>query len=157
MKAIGATGSREGVTNAQMAWVYGVFEDGIRHGLFDTVYHGACTGADEFIHELALESGMRVHAWPPTITKYLAPECITAHPLVTVHTAMPYLNRDREVVRAGTVGLIALPRQESQPQRESWGGTWYTVNFAERIGRPVMICYPNGKVENRIPLQTGAQ
>lgn len=155
MTALGATGTRDGVSDAQRGWVYTTFEDGIRDGTIRRVHHGACTGADEFIHEVCLESGVHVDVWPPIMTKHLAAQCMLAHPLVTVHQAMPYLNRDREVVRGGTSGLIALPRQDTQPSRESWGGTWYTVDFAERIGRPVVICYPNGRVEKRIPLIPG--
>lgn len=149
---LGATGTRHNVSDAQRAWVYQIFEDGRRDDEFNTVHHGACTGADEFIHEVALESGIYIHVWPPNNTKHLAPQCILQHPLVTVHHAMPYLNRDREVVRGGTAGLLALPRQDTQPPPESWGGTWYTVNFAERMGRSVVICYPSGRVEKRIPL-----
>lgn len=156
MTVIAATGTREAVSDAQRAWVYSTFEDGVANDTIRRVHHGACTGADEFIHEVALESGVYIDVWPPVVTKYLAGACILAHPLVTVHHPMPYLNRDREVVRGGTAGLIALPRQDSQPSRESWGGTWYTVDFAERIGRSVVICYPNGKVEKRLPLQAGA-
>lgn len=155
MTGIGATGTREPITDAQRAWVYGVFEDAVRNSVFNNVHHGACTGADEFIHEVALESGLLIDVWPPLLTKHLAPQCILAHPQVTVHHAMPYLNRDREVVRGGEAGLIALPRQDSQPSRESWGGTWYTVDFAERMGRSVVICYPNGVVEKRIQGQGG--
>lgn len=152
---LGATGSRDGVSDAQRAWVYQTFEDGIRDGSIRNVHHGACTGADEFIHEVCLDSGIRVDVWPPNVVKYLAAQCLNGNPLVTVHHAMPYLNRDREVVRHGTAGLIALPRQDIEPGRESWGGTWYTVDFAERIGRPVVICYPSGRVEKRIPLIAG--
>lgn len=147
---LGATGTREPISDAQRAWVYTTFEDGIRDGSITRMHHGACTGADEFIHEVCLESGVYVDVWPPVVTKYLAAQCLVTHPLVTVHHALPYLNRDREVVRGGEAGLIALPRQDSQPPRESWGGTWYTVDFAERMGRSVVICYPNGKVEKRI-------
>lgn len=148
--SIGVTGTRHGVSDAQRAWVYDTFEDAIRNGVFSTVHHGACTGADEFIHEVALESGVRIDVWPPVLTKYLAAQCLLTHRLVTVHPSMPYLNRNREIVQAGTAGLIALPRQDTQPGRESWGGTWYTVDFAERMGRSVVICYPNGVVEKRI-------
>jgi hypothetical protein len=154
---LGVTGTRDGVTDAQRAWVYSTFEDGIRDGSIRRIHHGACTGADEFVHEVALESGVYIDVWPPVVTKYLAGACILNHPLVTVHPPMPYLNRDREVVKGGTAGLIALPRQDSQPPRESWGGTWYTVDFAERLGRNVVICYPNGKVEKRLPLQAGGR
>jgi hypothetical protein len=147
---IAATGTREPVSDAQRAWVYQTFEQGVLDGSIQRIHHGACTGADAFIHEVALESGIHIDVWPPILTKHLAPQCILNHPLVTVHHAMPYFNRDREVVRGGVAGLIALPRQDSQPTPESWGGTWYTVDFAERLGRSVVICYPNGEVEKRI-------
>ena len=155
MTTIGATGTRDKITDAQRGWVYTTFEEAVLDGSIRRVHHGACTGADEFIHEVALESGIRIDVWPPIVTKYLAPQCLITHPLVTVHHQMPYLNRDREVVRHGATGLIALPRQDVRPPRESWGGTWYTVDFAERMGRPVVICYPNGRIERRIPLIPG--
>ena len=147
---IGATGTRESVSNAQRAWVYQTFEDGVADGSIRRVHHGACTGADEFIHEAAIECGLFVEVWPPIKTNYLSAQCLYGHRLVTVHRAMPYLNRDREIVKAGTDGLIALPKQDAEPSPESWGGTWYTVNFAVRIGRPVRICYPNGRTELRV-------
>jgi hypothetical protein len=144
---IGATGTRDQLTDAQIGWAYQTFEDS---GIAE-VHHGACTGADELIHQIALECGARIHVWPPLVAKYLATTCLIPHPLVTVHEAMDYLARDREVVQGGVTGLIALPRQETQPGPLHWGGTWYTVNFAERMGRPVRICYPSGRTEIRQP------
>lgn len=151
---IGFTGTREGLTNQRLAWLYRLFEDASPDLL--TVHHGACVGADASVHSIALEAGVHIHVWPPVDTKYLVQECLSSHELVTVHHAMPYLVRDREIVRAAG-GLVALPKQNEQPDRLLWGDTWYTVNFAERMNKPVTICYPNGVVEQRHPTPQQSQ
>lgn len=150
---IGFTGTREGLTNQQLAWLYPVFEEqaaAAHNGVETAVHHGACQGADATVHALALENSVRVHVWPPTNPKYVAPECLKPNPLVTVHHFMPYLVRDREIVRV-TEGLIVLPKHDAKPDRMLWGGTWYTEDFAERMNKPVIICYPKGVVEHRYP------
>jgi hypothetical protein len=144
MTVWGFTGTRHKVTDAQRAWVYTQLEDH-RPAV---VHHGACTGADLLMHEACLELGIPVHVWPPINFKWLAAQCLTPHALVMVHPRMHYLPRNREIVRAATI-LKALPRQEEQPDPMNWGGTWYTVDFAERVRRPIDICYPSGRVENR--------
>lgn len=151
---IGFTGTREGLTDPQLAWLYTAFEDGTADGTLTEVHHGACVGADATVHALALEYKLPTHVWPPTNSKYLALECVKAHPLVIVHYRMPYLIRDREIVRA-TTGLIALPKHDEQPDRMLWGGTWYTVDFAERMNKPVIICNPKGVVTQRRPSTGG--
>lgn len=144
---IGFTATREGLTNQQLAWLVRVFED-TQH--ITEVHHGACIGGDAAVHAQAIENGVPIFVWPPTNPKYIAVECLTPHPLVTVHPGMPYLDRDRQIVKA-TAGLIALPKHDEQPDRMYWGGTWYTVDFAERMNKPVIICYPKGVVEHRYP------
>lgn len=149
---IGFTGTREGLTNQQLAWLVTTFEAGRQDGTITQVHHGACVGADAAVHAQAIELEIPVHVWPPVNPKYLAAECVTGHKTVPVfvHAPMPYLDRDRQIVGA-TYGLIALPKQNEQPDRMLWGGTWYTVDFAERTSKPVIICYPNGTVEQRFP------
>lgn len=145
---IGFTGTRVGLTNQQLAWLVETFEQGKEDGTIREVHHGACIGADAAVHAQALELELPIHSWPPVNMKYVAVECLTPHRLVTVHPKMQYLDRDRQIVGA-TAGLIALPKQNEQPAPMFWGGTWYTVDFAERMDRPVIICYPNGVVEPR--------
>lgn len=147
---IGFTATRTGLSNQQLAWLVTVFEDGVRDGTIKEVHHGACVGGDAAVHAQAIENEVPIHVWPPVNPKYLAVETLTPHPLVTVHPRMPYLDRDRRIVGASK-GLVALPKQDAQPERMLWGGTWYTVDFAERMNRPVIICYPNGVVEQRFP------
>lgn len=145
---IGFSGTRDGGTDRQLAWLYKTLEDERPNIL--AVHHGACVGIDAAVHALALENEIPIHVWPPTKRNYLAAECISPHPLVTVHPAMPYLDRDREIDKAAA-HLIALPKQNEQPDRLYWGGTWYTVDFMERLLKPVTIVYPNGAVEQRLP------
>lgn len=148
---VGFTGTRTHATDAQLAWLYGVFEQEITE-----LHHGACQGADATAHTIALENGVRIHVWPPTNLRLCATECLVPDPLVTVHPRMPYLNRDREIV-AATTGLIAVPKQNRQPPPEEWGGTWYTVDYAERMNKPVTIVYPSGELEQRMPNNYGRQ
>lgn len=140
----GFTGTRHGLTDAQLGWLYQILEDNRPAA----VHHGACTGADATVHAACLDIEIPIHVWPPVNFTWLARECITPHPLVTVHPHMPYLLRDREIVSAARV-LKALPKQEQQPDPMNWGDTWYTVDFAQRMFKPVDICYPSGRVENR--------
>lgn len=143
---IGFTGTREKLSERQLSWLYETLETGQRDGTIATVHHGARVGADATCHRACLGMEIPVHVWPPTDTKYLAAECLTEHELVTVHPAMPYLNRDREIVSA-SYGLIALPFK----REDDGGGTWYTVHFAQRMNKPVIICYADGRREERYP------
>lgn len=146
MTVVGFTGTRENLTDHQLSWLYTTLES----RSIDIVHHGACVGADTAVHLAALDSGVPVHVWPPTNMKLIGRDCFQPNVLVTIHPRMPYLNRNREIVNA-TVGLIALPKHDKQPVDASqWGGTWYTVEFAQRNDRPVMICYPNGRIEHRL-------
>lgn len=145
---VGFTGTREGLTNHQLAWLVTTFENHTVAGITE-VHHGACVGADAAVHAQAIEAGLPIHVWPPVKTNFVAVECLCGADMgVTVHPQMPYLNRDREIVHH-TDGLVALPKQDSEPDPNQWGGTWYTVNYAVAKCKPVTICYPNGKLEHR--------
>jgi hypothetical protein len=63
-----------------------------------------------------------------------------------VLAAKPPLHRNRDIV-AATTGLAVLPKQDRKPPPLQWGGTWYTVNYAERMNRSIVICWPDGRVE----------
>ena len=52
MRIVGFTGSQNGGTPQQLAWLRG------RLITADVLHHGACIGADEQAHLLALELGM---------------------------------------------------------------------------------------------------
>lgn len=144
---LGFTGTREGANEVQLTWLENVFV-GLK---IEVLHHGGCVGADEEAHMFAVAAKIPVIVHPPVKTKFLATDCLNPQGgLVTVLPAKPYLNRDRDIVVL-TDGLVALPKNHEPPSHdlEGAGGTWYTVRFAQRMLKPVMICYPDGKVEKR--------
>jgi predicted Rossmann fold nucleotide-binding protein DprA/Smf involved in DNA uptake len=143
---LGFTGTRDIVTGAQLRWLYGFLDDSVSEGEIEAVHHGACVGADFEMHTACLERGIAVVVHPPIKTAFLAVECIKQGLSgVTVLPAEPYLNRDRAIVGASSA-LVALPSKVES----AGGGTWYTVNYAARLGKPAVIVHPSGEVERRI-------
>lgn len=125
---LGFTGTRRGMTDAQKARV------AEKSAPFAEVHHGDCVGADADMHAIARAAGQRVVVHPPTDPKLQA--CLTGD--VTA-PAKPYLDRNRDIVDEADV-LIATPA-ESGP---STGGTWFTIRYAFKLGRPVLIVWPDG-------------
>jgi predicted Rossmann fold nucleotide-binding protein DprA/Smf involved in DNA uptake len=41
--------------------------------------------------------------------------------------------------------LVACPREEHGEETRS--GTWSTVRYARRVGRPVIVVRPSGRIE----------
>jgi hypothetical protein len=141
---LGFTGTRRGLTEVQIRWLQDLFER-LR---IDEGHHGACVGADLEFHKLAVLHGVPLVVHPPVNTKFLAAECLTPGPLVKVKRAKPYLHRDRDIAGA-CEGLAATPWQDAEPPLMDGGGTFYTIRYAQRLNKPVMICFANGRVEKR--------
>ena len=141
---LGFTGTRQKVTDVQMKWLSVVFNQLTIHEL----HHGACVGADQAAHILALQHGIPIVVHPPVNPTYLAALCLTPQAKVTILAAKPYLNRNRDIVGA-TEGIVALPQQLREPPPLQWGGTWYTVDYAVRLNKSVVICYSDGRIEKR--------
>jgi len=51
-----------------------------------------------------------------------------------------YLSRNKDIVRYNEM-LVATP---GETQNRSRSGTWSTVRFARKMGRPVWVILPNG-------------
>ena len=60
----------------------------------------------------------------------------------TSATPAPYLDRNRAIVDACDI-LYATPESMAE---ESRGGMWHTVRYARRVGKPVVIVWPDGTV-----------
>jgi hypothetical protein len=143
---LGFTGPHTDPTYHQQVWLESVF-DNLQ---IDVLHHGAGRGSCLAAHELALQHDIPVVVHPPSNTKFLAVQCLNRHPNVTVLPAAPYLVRDRAIV-GSCDGLVAMPKNE-QPAGlniSGIGGTWYTVLYAERMNKQIVICYPDGTVEKR--------
>jgi hypothetical protein len=143
---LGFTGTRYPITDAQTRWLGQAF-DSLR---IDMLHHGACVGADLAAHECAVAHELSIVVHPPTNPKLVALQCLKSdNTNVLVLPAKPYLNRNRDIVGACD-GVMALPDGPDPGEYTlSHSGTWYTVHYAVRMNKPVIICYPDGQIEKR--------
>ncbi len=162
---IGFTGTRQGMTPAQLRVVKGILYrvvDGIPpHGDGDLTVddiakrfarHGDCVGGDAEFHTLALAFGfsMTLHPGPPS--KFSA-KCQHA---IQVYDSKGYVPRNHDIVD-NSHWLIACPKEMEEPKTRRGGGTWATVRYAagELAEKPpggarkVLIIYPDGSAERR--------
>jgi hypothetical protein len=109
-------------------------------GSIGELHHGLCVGGDADGHQIAREFGYWIVGHPPTSAALRANlSCDEMRP------AKPYLVRNKHIVDE-TIALIAAP---SEPEEQPRGGTWSTVRYARKIGRPVVLILPNGQVVQR--------
>lgn len=132
----GFTGTRNPITGEQYDWLW----KELHETDYSEWHHGACVGADEASHYAAWNAGLSIVVHPPENDRLR----MLYDPRATWLPAKPYLVRNRDIVDA-TDWLIALP---DGPERQQ-SGTWSTVRYAVKIGRPVTICYPDGRIESR--------
>lgn len=128
MTAVGFTGSSQGVSPEQFNWLR---DQLVRLGATE-LHHGDCVGGDHAAHEVALELKLRVVIHPPVNASRRA-WCTGDE----VRPAREYLDRNRDIVDETEV-LLALP---DGPERLR-SGTWATIRYARRIGRPVEVELP---------------
>lgn len=103
-------------------------------------HHGDCHGADTIFHwviEYARPEA-KLHIHPPKDDKKRS-YCI-GH---VVYEMKPYLERNRDIVDSCDV-LIACPRTLEEEVRS---GTWATVRYARKVGKPIVILWKDGKYE----------
>lgn len=122
-----------------MTWgqMQAVFDILIRHsgGWF---HHGDCEESDHISHGIAREAGWSIGLHPPIDDRQRAfCEGDLVWPL------KPFLDRNRDIVDV-TMGLIAVPGGFEEELRS---GTWSTVRYARRLGRPIKIVWPDGSVK----------
>jgi hypothetical protein len=103
-------------------------------------HHGDCVGADHDAAEVI---------W----SLYDCP--IICHPPVDeTHRAFnqrasdtlppkTHFARNRDIVDACDI-LVATPWQDVRPKPKTGGGTWYTIEYAEKRGKHVVIIWPDG-------------
>jgi hypothetical protein len=137
MSAAGFTGTRKGMTHVQavtLAREMQTFAPSILH-------HGECIGADQQAHNIGRLLDVRIHGWPQDTYEGLRAFC----DVDVRHPAMPPLTRNRRIVDQCDT-LFAAP---DGPERQR-SGTWSTVRYARKLGKPVVIVSPDGGV-TRLP------
>jgi len=135
---IGFTGTRNGMTPTQRMTLEAMFHITQSENRQVEFHHGDCEGADAEAAKLATEYGFWVVSHPPTDERYRA-----FAPANEVREPKPYLERDKDIaIECDT--LVAAPYQDREVQRS---GTWATVRYARKQGKPRDIILPNGDVK----------
>ena len=130
---VGMTGSRDGLSTKQKA-LCKEFLETLEATEF---HHGDCVGADAKTHKIARELGLYIIVHPPEKNDLRA-FCEGDESRKT----KGYLARNRDIVSESKV-MLGFPKQE----RQSKGGTWYTIKHAKKQGKKTYIIYPSGNVE----------
>lgn len=116
------------------------------------VHHGDCMGADFEFHGIAYE------VCGETLRRVIHPSVDDAYRAFCdgdeARPAKPYVERDHDIVDETEV-LIAMPITTGEIMRS---GTWATVRYARKVGRPIFIVSPRGRVEvENLPTAKAAQ
>jgi hypothetical protein len=134
-KGIGFTGSQRGMTPEQTVALFNLllFEPESEFGF----HHGDCIGADAGAHEIALILFRPIVVHPPDrdVKRAFCPNA------TEVRDPAPYMVRNQAIVNE-TLLLVACPDGPEHLR----SGTWSTVRYARKIGRPVVLITPDGSV-----------
>jgi len=136
---VGFSGTRAGMTPQQRKRIRELIE----RGDISEAHHGDCIGADQGLHDMlyavrAREFEIVIH--PPEDARFRA-YCRGDR----TEPAKPYLERNKDIVRASTV-LWAAPKEASEPEPARGQGTWSTIRYARKRGVPVLVVMPDGSI-----------
>jgi hypothetical protein len=110
------------------------------------VHHGDCEGADTVCHYQCMGLRIKVVIHPPIDNSKRA-YCGGDRNLIHTVATRPYLQRNHDIVD-GTNYLIAVTKTFTETLRS---GTWATVRYAKKRGRPVYVIYPDGRLDRLEP------
>jgi hypothetical protein len=133
---VGFSGSKEGMSKAQMDCVYQwLLELAMVPGP-KRFHHGDCVGADTEAHVIAKSLGYLITLHPPIDPKYRAhldSQCDLVMPQYSYH------GRNHRIVIASQV-LIATPKSMIEK-----GGTWNSIRHAINMSKPRVIIDRQGE------------
>lgn len=133
---LGVTGTSGPTTTEQISWLWQGLQGSLKHEPVVSLHHGDCIGVDDIAHSFAEWMHIPVVIHPPDNDKKRA-FCQSED----VREPKPYLDRNHDIVDECEF-LLAVPAGPEILR----SGTWATVRYARKVGRPGMICYPDGVV-----------
>jgi hypothetical protein len=140
---IGVTGTRSGMTKEQKASVQKLIDEELcfRPDVLE-VHHGDCYGVDvEFAEMFQGQPHTRVICHPPIKEGLRA-----FHRSDEVLDPYSCFHRNRNIVDAVDL-LIVIPFQDCW---QSDGGTWYTHDYAKKVGKNRKVLWPDGDTTTTI-------
>lgn len=130
---VGFTGTQRGMTLNQWGALWGLLT-ARAPGDF---HEGDCIGADRQAAYGARLAGFRIIGHPPTNSSKRANFAADEW-----REPAPYMVRNHNIVDASQE-MIATPGEFEEQLRS---GTWATVRYARRVGKPVHVILPDGRV-----------
>ena len=129
--SIGFTGSRNGMTPLQkdkLRKLVGSLQS------LQSFHHGDCKGADAEAHDIITElcPNVSIIIHPPSNDK------MRAYKKGTVLQPKDYIARNHDIVDSTSI-MIATPQEAESDPRSQRSGTWATIRYARRLGRPIHI------------------
>ena len=143
---VGYTGTRHGMSPAQLDHVIRLVT-----GLYKldelTAHHGDCVGGDNEFHDVMTRFARAIVIHAPVDRANRAycdrdqPRGDNRHDTI-VMPAKTHFARNRDIVIASSI-MIAAPYE---PIYQTRGGTWYTVDYARKMGKPLALVLRNQRV-----------
>jgi hypothetical protein len=148
----GFTGTRAGMTAAQKDGVtrYIICET---DGLPSIAMHGGAPGSDEQFDEIVtgILIGIRVAIRPCAMDRYCFWIAKGDAVVRSIYAPIAPLVRNKIIVNESDC-MIATPAEAQEQQR---GGTWSTIRYTRKVGKPLVVIFPDGTViRERMPRRT---
>lgn len=135
MIRVGFTGTQHGMTHEQKVTVIKLLRELNSLPVVGTFRHGDCIGADKDAHALARSAGYRIIVHPPDSDRKRA-WCQGDE----IWPMKPYLIRNHDIVD-NSDRVVACPKLVYEELRS---GTWATIRYARKLGRPLYVVWPDG-------------
>jgi hypothetical protein len=137
--SIGFTGTQIGLTLKQKKSLHNALTK-LRKVEFK-FRHGDCIGSDAEASLIAKDLNYKITLHPPINNKKRA-FCEADEIL----PAKDYLDRNHDIVNCSRV-VLGCPKEPNEILRS---GTWSTIRYARKIGRDLIIIYPDGSIHKEI-------
>ncbi len=137
---VGFTGTCKGMTVEQKDELASHF----LYGATDEFHHGGCRGADEEAHDLLYKTVSHFIVHPGLISMLDMPPSAPPPGYVIILPRKRYLERNHDIVDCCAI-LIACPSSKVEQLRS---GTWATMRYAKKIGRRMIVIWPDGSTGN---------
>lgn len=135
---LGVTATRNGLTDVQKTVIFPILLWHYAEAVGSTLHHGDCVGGDADLCAIAREIGYTLHCHPPDkdrLRAFVVSEF--------VDDPLPYLDRNKVIVNRVQL-LLAAPGEEEEVLHS---GTWSTIRYALKMGRPVILVLPSGRIK----------
>jgi hypothetical protein len=137
---IGFTGNRKGFTFAQNKTMGKLFTS-LSAQKIEEAHHGDCVGSDLDFHFFVrnnLKKNVKIVVHPPC-NSTLRAFC----PGDKILDQKDYLVRNKDIVEQSDL-IIATPAESKEKLRS---GTWSTIRTARKYKKPLIIVFPDGKMQ----------